>query len=88
MTIDSVSSTESEFDIKYGAHHVIAIFTPVTICMIVVVFTISTVSFYTEEGYYLIYTPFHETSDDPGTIAWNALANAAIILGVVAIMTV
>ena len=36
---------------------------------------------------YLVYTPFHETSSDAGTIAWNAFANAGILLGVIAVMT-
>jgi hypothetical protein len=35
-----------------------------------------------------VYTPFHEKSTDAGTIAWNALANAGILLGVIAVITV
>lgn len=56
--------------------------------MVVVIVTISSVTYYTEDsGVYLVYTPFHETSSNPGVKAWNALANAAIILGVIAVMT-
>ena len=65
------------------------LFTPVTLCMAVVVATIASVTFYKEkDGVYLVYTPFHETSDDAGTIAWNAFANAGILLVVIACMTV
>jgi hypothetical protein len=39
------------------------------------------------QGTYLVYTPFHEKSDDAGTIAWQALANAGIMLAVIAVMT-
>lgn len=78
---------EEELNLKYGAHHVIKLFSPVTLCMAVVVATISSIGYYTEKGTYLVYTPFHEKSDDAGTIAWQALANAGIMLGVIAVMT-
>ena len=55
--------------------------------MAVVVATISSITYYTEKGVYLVYTPFHEQSDDVGTLAWQALANAGIMLGVIAVMT-
>lgn len=55
--------------------------------MAVVVATISSITYYTEKGTYLVYTPFHEQTDDVGTLAWQALANAGIMLGVIAVMT-
>ena len=77
---------EEELNLKYGAHHVIKLFSPVTLCMAVVVATISTITYYTEKGTYLVYTPFHEQTDDTGTLVWQSLANAGIMLAVIAVM--
>uniref|UniRef100_A0A915JA17 Presenilin n=1 Tax=Romanomermis culicivorax TaxID=13658 RepID=A0A915JA17_ROMCU len=76
-----------EVELKYGARHVIMLFVPVSLCMVVVVATMTTVTYYTEKDFYLIYTPFHSGRTDAVTLAWESMANALILLGVVVVMT-
>ena len=79
---------EEEEELKYGAAHVIKLFVPVSLCMLVVVATISSINFYTTKGMYLLYTPFHEDSSDTSTKAWQAVANSLILMSVIVVMTV
>ncbi|KAH8379895.1 hypothetical protein KR009_007831, partial [Drosophila setifemur] len=82
------NETEEEQGLKYGAQHVIKLFVPVSLCMLVVVATINSISFYSSTDVYLLYTPFHELSPEPSVKLWNALANSLILMSVVVIMTI
>ncbi|XP_063985212.1 presenilin-1 isoform X2 [Diachasmimorpha longicaudata] len=79
---------DEEEELKYGAAHVIKLFVPVSLCMLVVVATISSITFYTKKDVYLVYTPFHDDTDDTSTKVWQALANSLILLCVIVCMTV
>ncbi|KAF7991515.1 hypothetical protein HCN44_008886 [Aphidius gifuensis] len=79
---------EEEEELKYGAAHVIKLFVPVSLCMLVVVATISSINFYTTKGVYLVYTPFHDETADTSTKVWQAVANSLILMCVIVCMTI
>ncbi|XP_046911796.2 presenilin-2 [Dermatophagoides farinae] len=84
---DDDDDAEHEEELKYGAKHVIKLFIPVSLCMLVVVVTMNTISFYRSTNVYMVYTPFTDQTVAPTTKIWQSFANAFILLGFIIVMT-
>ncbi|VDM19722.1 unnamed protein product [Hydatigera taeniaeformis] len=80
-------SIDPKLIIRIGAKQIISLVIPVSICMFLVVFISKTVPYFSTTDVYLIYTPFHTPNADIGTQTWQTLANVAIFLSIVVVMT-
>nr|pir sel-12 protein - Caenorhabditis elegans [Caenorhabditis elegans]prf//2120403A membrane protein sel-12 [Caenorhabditis elegans] len=78
-----------EAELKYGASHVIHLFVPVSLCMALVVFTMNTITFYSQNnGRHLLSHPFVRETDSIVEKGLMSLGNALVMLCVVVLMTV
>lgn len=73
---------------KYGASHVVKLFVPVSICMLIVILTIKTTSSYTPGGATWAYTPFTEDKPTNTQRILFSLANTFIFMGFVITATI
>ncbi|CAF0955460.1 unnamed protein product, partial [Adineta ricciae] len=81
-------NNENEEIFKYGASHVVKLFVPVSLCMLIVIITIKTTSTYTPGGATWAYTPFTEDKPTNTQRILFSLANTFIFMGFVITATV
>lgn len=73
-----------------GAQNIIRLFVPVTLCMIIVVATVSSVTYYAENksNVRLIYTPLEETGTSGAKRFGISLGNTMIFLSLIIVMSI
>jgi presenilin 1 len=81
-------NSDHEEIFKYGASHVVKLFVPVSICMLIVILTIKTTSSYTPGGATWAYTPFTEDKPTNTQRILFSLANTFIFMGFVITATI
>jgi len=78
-------------DIKYGAKHIVLVIFPVTVCMMIVCFSITQLDFYQKsDSVYqptLYYTPLRENNDGGWGNLGVAVLNSLIFVSIVLVMT-
>ncbi|KAJ6221414.1 hypothetical protein RDWZM_007226 [Blomia tropicalis] len=85
---EDYDDSDPDEELKYGAKHVIKLFIPVSLCMLLVVATMNTISFYRSTNVYMIYTPFTDQNVDSTTKVIQSFANAFILLAFIVVMTI
>lgn len=89
MTAEEIEREELELELKYGADQVLALIVPVSLCMVVVIATIRSVSFFSTNDTQFVYSPYKETSSESSSERFGgALLNVVIIIGIVVVMTI
>ncbi len=79
---------ETQLELKYGAEQVLALIVPVSLCMIVVIATVRSVTYFATQNTQFVYSPYKESSSESSAARFGgALLNVVIIIGIVVAMT-
>eukprot|EP00043_Microstomoeca_roanoka_P027220 m.13802 g.13802 ORF g.13802 m.13802 type:complete len:472 (-) comp7426_c0_seq1:99-1514(-) len=84
-----LEAREHELELKYGAESVLALIKPVSVCMVVVIATIRSVSYFSTNDTQFVYTPYESNNPNATNSEkfGGAVLNALIIIGIVIAMT-